>query len=70
MESLHELDIHSPEPVPCGGEEVEADVDPVVGDGDPVDPGLRLQERVKLLVHILCDRLPAACVVHPVTKTF
>ena len=69
MESLHELDIHSPEPVPGGGEEVEADVDPVVGDGHPVDPGLRLQERVELLIHILCDWLPAACVVHSVTKT-
>ena len=70
MESFHELDIHSPEPMPGWGEEVETDVDPVIRDGDPVDPGLCLKEQVKLLIHILCYWLPAACVVHTITKTY
>ena len=70
MEPPHELHVHASEPMTSWSQEVEADMDPVVGDGDTVHPGLGLQEDVELLVNVRDDGLPAVGVVYTITKPY
>lgn len=68
VESLHIFNVQWFEAVPRWRDEVEADVDAGVGQADPVDPGLGVQERLVLWLDVVDDGLPAVGVVHGVPE--
>ena len=80
---LHDLHVKRLQSVSCGGNEVEAGVNPLVSNiepgqsmnsnsiissNSPLHPGLGLQVAVKLVLNVVHDGVPALAVVHGLTE--